>query len=261
MKYKCWGMDIRCLVIAVGCWAMGTRSAYAQSSYQIGLGTTHILDTYLSQEKFKGTGLTFLNINEHTAHNNQHSNWSTVWQNQLNLSLVKDRTEDCTEIEGAYNLYIGRYRAWHLFDNSLKLQAGILGDFGLGFIYNTLNSNNPAQARVGLQARPSGIATYKISCFSLRYELDLPLAGIVFSPNYGQSYYEIFSLGDYDHNIVPTTFISAPSFRQQFSASWQFCKTTALTLGYLGDYQQLQVNNLKQHVYTHRLMIGISRSL
>ena len=239
-------------------WLLTAVTVNAQSSYLLGIGRTQVLDTYLSQEKFKGTGISFLQVNEYAKAERR---WSTVWQHELNLSVVNDRSEDGSEIEGGYNLYIGRYRAWHLFDNRLKLQAGALGDLGLGFIYNTRNANNPAQARMTLQLRPSGIATYTISKFVFRYELDLPLIGVAFSPNYGQSYYEIFSLGNYDHNIVPTTFVSQPSFRQQLTAAWQFNKRTALSVGYLGNYQQLQVNNLKQHVLTHRFMVGIVRGL
>ena len=107
-------------------------------------------------------------------------------------------------------------------------------------------SNNPAQARLALNIMPTGIATYgfniKRQHFALRYELNLPLFGIMFSPNYGQSYYEIFNRGDYDHNVVPTTFVSAPTFRQ-------------------GNYQQADINHLKQHIYTHRVLLGISRCL
>lgn len=233
-------------------------SAQESSSANLfGLGNTAILDTYISQEKFSGLGFTYLNIREREKAG---KHWGSIIEHEVSLSTTDDRSEKTSELEGGYNLYWGRYRQWRLFDDKLKLQAGGLVNATIGFIYHTSTSNNPAQARLALNVMPAGIATYHFLLwkkhFDLRYELNLPLAGVMFSPNYGQSYYEIFSLGDYDHNVVPTTFISAPSFRQLLTLDFHTSDTFALRIGYLGNYQQAAVNNLKQHVYAHRVMIG-----
>jgi hypothetical protein len=243
-----------------------------QTTYQVGVGATNVLDTYLSQEKFTGTSFTLLTSDEH---HRDDSAWMRLKQNQLHLSTAKDRADNEAIIEAMYNYYYGRYYTVYSSQsaahNSFSLSVGGLGTAGLGFIYNTRNSNNLAQARLGLHIMPSVIANYhfrlirwadkanKAGHVNLRYQVDMPLAGVVFSPNYGQSYYEIFSLGNYDHNVVPTTFVSAPNIRQQFTVAYNASNRLTFTVGYLGDYQQQKVNNLKQHVYNHALMVGIVR--
>ncbi len=229
------------------------------TTYQLGIGSTSILDTYLSQEKFKGAGITLLTTSERQRPD---SRWATMIQNELNFTSAEDRAETVNELQGDYTLFVGRYHGWQF--KRLALQVGGMAAVNFGFIYNTSNSNNPAQGRASIGVMPSAVATYGFRLFKLpwsaRYELEIPLVGLMFSPNYGQSYYEIFSLGDYDRNLVPTTFISMPNLRQQLSLDCSVSRSTTLRIGYLGDYQQSEANNLKSHIYHHRLMIGVVRN-
>ena len=243
-----------------GAQSQGDSLKVITSSYMLGLGSTRVLDTYLSQEHFSGTGLSFLATVERRRPGRR---WSTLMEHEANLSSVSDRADSKNEMEGAYNFYWGRLYHWQLLDNRLTLQAGGLANLSLGVIYNTANSNNPAQARAHLNVMPTGVASYRFQLFGCplqaRYELSLPLAGLMFSPQYGQSYYEIVSLGNYDHNGVPPTFVSAPEWRHMLTLDAAVSRKLTLRIGYLGNMQQAKVNNLRQHVYTHRLMIGITR--
>ena len=229
-------------------------------SQMLGIGSTNVLDTYLSEEHFSGMGLSFLATVERQQTG---CRWSTLIEHEANFSSVNDRSDSRQELEGAYNLYWGKLYAWQLAGNRLKLQAGGVANLSLGMIYNTSNSNNPAQARAHLNIMPMGVASYQFTLFrrqlTARYELALPLAGIMFSPNYGQSYYELFSRGNYDHNIVPTTFASAPEWRQLLTVDARLSQSFTLRVGYLGNMQQSKVNHLRQHVYTHRFLIGITQ--
>ena len=231
-----------------------------QRTWSLGAGETQVLDTYLSEEHFSGTGITLMGSYSQWR---KGSPWMNVWQHQAHFSSLADRAGNESMLEGAYDLYVGRMRRWNLCDSRLAVSAGAMVNTGLGFIYAMRNSNNPAQGRLHLALMPAVRAEYYFRLFrrpmSLGYEAQVPLVGVMFSPRFGQSYYEIFGRGNYDRNIVMTTFVSAPTFRQQLSFDADISPSFTLRLGLLADLQQAQVNDLKQHVYSYRFLLGVTK--
>lgn len=242
-----------------------TLSVHAQADdrlvtnvQSIGIGASNILDTYLSPEKYNGIELRYI------SHTTRHlsNRWKEVLIHQGILANGNTRSEDNTELLGMYIFDYGKYKLLKQTDR-LRLLVGGLAEIGGGFLYNSHNTNNPAQGRLYFNVSPSIIGEYDFKLFhkqlTARYELSVPLLGAMFSPNYGQSYYEIFSEGNYDHNVVFTTPFNAPSMRHSISVDIPFSRVD-LRLGYLGDYQQAKVNNLKYHTYSHMFTIGIVRT-
>ena len=226
----------------------------------VAIGQMNVLDTYLSPAEYTGTGIRY--ISHSTRRTPGGSPVSRQLVHQGSIADLEDRAGKGSEISGLYDLSFGLHYNWVPFANCL-LQIGGQFETGLGVTYNTRNTNNPAQMRLFANIAPSAIATYYFQAFhhrcNVRYEVAAPLVGLMFSPNYGQSYYEIFSLGNYDHNCVLTTVGNAPSLRHTLSFDVAF-KSFIIRVGYLGDYQQAKVNHLKQHFYTHALMIGFVKN-
>jgi len=144
------------------------------------------------------------------------------------------------------------------------LAAGGLLEGSGGFTYNTRNGNNPAQGRLGLALCASGLAEYHFALFKkpalVRVQLDAQMMGVQFAPEYGQSYYEIFSLG-HSSGIIHFTHPGNCPTARLLSEVVLPVKRARITLGYLADVRQSKLGGLKRHAWRHTFMIGYTRKL
>lgn len=251
------------LVSCVGISAQDTLSheKYLVRSAMVGIGKTNVYDTYLSPLEYKGPELRFMHESMRMTRlmGGRVSAQRIV---QVNCSSTDNISKSSTSYSGMFNWTYALHYQYNVNGN-LKILFGPMIDLNGGFIYNTRNSNNPAQAKVYGNIDASAMAIYKfriVRCpMVVRYQANLPFMGVMFSPEYGQSYYEIFSLGHGGRNVLFTSFHNAPSLRQMLTLDFPVGKTI-MRAGYLCDIQQAKVNNLKSHFYSHNFMIGFVRN-
>lgn len=238
-----------------------TGNRYVVRSTLWGLGVSNIFDTYLSPLEYKGPEMRFMHERMRMT-GLMDGKVSTQSIIQFNISQTKNISKTARSYTGMINWsYAMHYQ--HRASDNFKILFGPMIDTNLGFIYNTRNSNNPAQAKAYLSLDASAMAIYKLKIKNYpiiaRYQMNLPVMGMAFSPEYGQSYYEIFSLGHHGRNVLFTSFHNAPSLRQMLTLDFPLGKSLIRT-GYLCDVQQFKLNNLKSHMYSHNFMIGFVRS-
>jgi hypothetical protein len=235
---------------------------YVTRSTTYGLGYTNILDTYLTPQEYTGMEG---RVARETIRMTKLFDGNISVQNffQANLSYTHNNAEDNNTFAGLVNWNYGLHYQFRINEN-LKLLAGGLSDINGGFVYNLRNSNNPASAKVYANFAASGMAIYrfKIKNYQMvaRYQANVPLIGALFSPNYGQSYYEIFTLGNSDGVVKFTTLKNQPSIRQMFTFDFPV-RYSKIRLSYLWDIQQSKVNQLKTHTYSHIFMVRFVKDL
>lgn len=230
------------------------------------IGTANSLDTYLSPLTYRGTELRFTS---QVVHNRKERNWTHTLTHGLRLARESTQTHDAVRLEGGYDFSYSWQRKivnrtvgyW----GRLMVTAGAGVDATVGFRYNAQNSNNPAQAEAAVCFTPAMAADWRFFLVSpksnrrhtlgMRYELAIPLVGVMFSPAYGQSYYEIFARADYDHNVCTIWVGNAPSLRQRLLFNFKLLKRHFF-IGYEGDYRQARVNDIKYHRYTDAAVLG-----
>lgn len=234
---------------------------YVMRSVLYGAGVSNVLDTYLSPLEYKGPEVRILRENMRMT---RLMNGNVSAQNllQAHVSYTHNPSKTGYMYAGLLNWSYALHYQFRLSEQ-LKLLAGPTIDLNGGFVYNTRNSNNPAQAKVYGSLGLSGMAIYKfhIGHYPLvaRYQANLPLLGTMFSPEFGQSYYEMFSLGYKGKNVLFTSLHNSPSLRQMITLDFPIRKVT-MRVAYVCDLQQAKVNHLKYHTYSHDFMIGFVKN-
>jgi hypothetical protein len=144
----------------------------------------------------------------------------------------------------------------------LKLLAGGAAHGLLGFMYNTQSSNNPfaLSADVDLNLSAAAIYSFRLKNYplTLRGQMDMPLVGAAFSPQYEQSYYEIFGLGNYDGIIHFTSFHNKFSMRNFITLDFPI-KNFTIRAGYLNKLYYTDINNIEVRHVSHNIMIGVAK--
>lgn len=239
-----------------------SHDKYIVRSVMVGAGKTNVYDTYLSPLEYRGPELRFMHESMRMTRlmGGRVSAQRIV---QVNASSTDNISKSGKSYSGMVNWTYALHYQYNV-DDRLKILFGPMLDLNGGFIYNTRNSNNPAQAKVYGSIDASAMAIYKLRIgrypMTLRYQANIPFMGLMFSPEYGQSYYEIFSLKHSGNNVLFTSFHNAPTVRQMLTLDFPIGKTI-MRAGYLCDIQQAKVNNLKSHFYSHNFMIGFVRNI
>lgn len=230
------------------------------SAYTLGIGSAHVCNTYLTPLHYSGMGTTL------AYERMQAMAFSPErWVMQLDGRLVLDRTDNTAHNATMTGLELRL--AWAMMHRwrmpsapGLQLFLGGCTELSGGGLLLARNSNNPAQAMAAWTVGATVSAVYNIRMkrlpVTLQYQARMPLAGVFFSPDYGELYYEIY-LGNRSglvHTAWPGNYMR---FDQLVSADLHF-GNTSLRLGYACDIFSSKASNIVARNIAHRLVVGVT---
>lgn len=240
--------------------AQGQEKVKMQS-YMLGIGRANQYDSYLSPMEYKGPQINLLHESLRMTH------WagekvSFQQLTEVACSLTENPAHNANDWAGRASYDAAWHYNWMLPSHLRILAGGMMGG-NLGFLYNDRNGNNPAQARCDLHLAASLAGVWDFSLwkhtFYLRYQADVPILGAMFSPEYGESYYEIASYGKGGH--VKCTYPgNALCLRQMLTLDIPVRKSF-IRIGYLSRIHQSHVNQIEAHDIARSFSIGYMRGI
>ena len=232
------------------------------SSY--GITYMNNLDTYLSGYNHTGRGLYYSNEKFRDARTGDYRwKYQTLFTANTGITTLHDNTQ----LSGMINYSWSGFHPFKI-NSRLQLLAGAQIQIGGGALYIPTNGNNLVSVKLRTALAATGAAIYHIPTeqgdYVLRAQADVPIAGVMFAPEFGQSYYEIFGLQHYSRPISFSHPLNSPSVRGIFSVDIPVALhlfNTTIRLTYTADIFQSDINHIRTHLYSHAFTVGVVKTI
>lgn len=234
-----------------------TQSRPVTGFYSLGYGHNEVLATYLSPLKYTGSTYSVLGQwSKAMPFNPRHVIMTFTADANFSNLLNPAKTASMLGLTGSFSWGM----AWRTnLPESIQLSAGGAVEIAGGAYYLLRNGNNPvealASASINLTAslsRPFRIGKLPIV---VAERVSLPSLGIFFSPQYGETYYEIY-LGNHKGLVHPGWWGNNFRIDNLLSLTLDFGRTAAM-IGYRFNAWTQWANNLNTKIFTHSLVIGV----
>jgi len=239
--------------------------------WQLGAGNTYLYDDYLSPLPHEGASLLFSStatkpLKWGLADSPDHSFENAKWTNQFNLTL----TSVYAQSKAGSNMFHGNME----LKNSLIRQvfhrpnwsasAGTFLLLGSGGRYCLQNGNNPGSLDAYLDFGLTVLGNYSFifwqKPFKLTYQGSLALSGLAFSPEYAESYFEIFYLKNNKNILKYTHPLNNQHWMQQLSLDVPLAhRKSSLRLSICNDGHVTLFNSIRTRVLSTHFSAGYIR--
>ncbi len=222
-----------------------TPNATTSSAWTLGYGQIHLLDEYLSPLVYTGS---IFRADYQSMHymSLQTTHVSLDWTLTASIGMEHNPAATNSIFYCALQPGVGVHYHFRPVPH-LKLLVGGVWDVFFANKYSFSNGNNPYSADLSTRLNASVIAQYNWHIGKLpvvlSYALTMPMVGVMFVPQYGESYYEMFTLGHMQHTIHFTTLTNYLAMDNAFTADFVLKRWT-IRAAFYHDYDKHNANSL-----------------
>lgn len=228
------------------------------ASYSVGMGAGALTDTYLSPLRYEGLSFS-LDYARRQAMRFDPQRWTMRLAGRLEAMYTQNASRNTTLWDAGLLLQWGMTRRFQLPHN-ITLAAGGSTSLYAGCLYNSRNGNNPASAKASWTVDVTGYCVWRARIGSLpvtlTYQPTLPVAGIFFSPDYGELYYEIY-MGNHSGLLHPAWWGNYFSMENLVTADFHF-GATALRVGFRSNVLSTRIENINTRIISNSFVVGVS---